>query len=245
MGYPTQLFILFLPDTLLSFSWEPSSRGNRPQWKRDSDIGNGSQTLSTVLLSNVLDQLYTCNITLGGKSVEVQFDTGCFTEEFPVMFAFFDYSSNLVIPGKIPNSKNLSIPLNMINASGNGTALAPGYIDELEFAGYTIENQAFLHAALGQLTTGIIGVSMGNVSTIRHALNSSAGDTILNRIFRQNSTNSTDNYITLLLGRFQIEYSNSGSSQPFLENQQSIFTIGEVVYRYEEIHSSPKLPNAL
>ncbi|KIK56947.1 hypothetical protein GYMLUDRAFT_87170 [Collybiopsis luxurians FD-317 M1] len=247
MGYPTRRhhsLLTRLPAILLLGACATSissatkiplnklhSRGNRYQWKRDDDIGNGSETLNTVLLSNVIDQSYTCNITLGGKSVEVQLDTG---------------SSNLVVPGEIPNSKNLSIPLNVTYAGGNGT----GYIEtaELEFAGYTIENQAFLNAAVSQLssgTSGIIGVSIGNASSIRYALNSSAGDTVLDSIFRQNSTDSTNNFITLLLGHSPLEYSNSGSSQPFLENQENVFTIGEVVDGYEQIYSSPKLPIAL
>ena len=62
------------------------------------------------------------------------------------------------------------------------------------------------------------------------AIGTSAGDAVLDRIFRQNT--STPNYITVLLGR------NNDPTDPHTGD----LTVGEILPGYEQVTSQPKLP---
>lgn len=77
---------------------------------------------------------------------------------------------------------------------------------------------------------GIVGLGPGGASNIQETIGSSAGDPILDRIFRQNTT--TPNYITILLGR---------AGDP-TDTFSGDLTIGEVVSPFNNITSQPKLP---
>jgi len=67
-------------------------------------------------------------------------------------------------------------------------------------------------------------------SQVHNSLNSDAGNTVLNRIFLQNT--STPNYLTILLDR---------SDDPSNKFPGEI-TIGEIVQGYDNVTSQPKLP---
>lgn len=76
---------------------------------------------------------------------------------------------------------------------------------------------------------GLIGLGPQTGSEVRGAINSSAGDPVLDRIFRQNTT--TPNYLTILLGR---------SDDP-TDTLPGDITVGEILPGYENITSQPKL----
>lgn len=78
--------------------------------------------------------------------------------------------------------------------------------------------------------TGLIGLGPSTGSSVRAAMGSSAGDPVLDRIFRQNT--SASNYITFLLGR---EEDPSSSDIP------GNLTIGEILPGYENITNQPKI----
>lgn len=77
--------------------------------------------------------------------------------------------------------------------------------------------------------SGIIGLGPGSASEVRDQLGE-AGNPVLDRIFKQNTT--TPNYITILLGR---------AGDP-TDTFPGDLTIGELVSGFENITSQPKLP---
>ena len=78
--------------------------------------------------------------------------------------------------------------------------------------------------------SGLIGLGPNYGSQVHDALNSSAGDAVLDRIFQQNT--STPNYLTVLLGR---------SEDKDDDDIPGNITIGEILPGYEAISSQPKL----
>jgi hypothetical protein len=78
--------------------------------------------------------------------------------------------------------------------------------------------------------TGLIGLGPHVGSSIRDALNSSAGDPPLDRIFNQDL--SVANYITLLLAR-----PNNTAG-----DYTSEMTISEILPQYQDIANQPKIP---
>ena len=77
--------------------------------------------------------------------------------------------------------------------------------------------------------TGLIGLGPNYGSQVSEAIGTSAGDAVLDRIFRQNT--STPNYITVLLGR------NNDPTDP----PAGDLTVGEILSGYEQVTSQPKL----
>ena len=77
---------------------------------------------------------------------------------------------------------------------------------------------------------GFLGLGPNSGSNIHSSLNSPSGDTVLDRIFRQNV--STPNILTILLGR---------SNDP-AELYPGDITVGEVIPGMENITNEPHVP---
>ncbi|KAI0064162.1 acid protease [Artomyces pyxidatus] len=188
----------------LSVRGEPASPSHLARRDHISGLDNGQNI-----------QYYT-NVTLGGALFSVEIDTG---------------SSDLWVAGDVPHANNTGISSGVTYAIGavKGTvATAP-----LEFAGYTVPNQAFLQvptSATNPAGQGLIGLGPNTGSNVHIALkNQPAGDAVLDRIFRQNVT--TPNYISVLLGR---------SNDPD-ELFPGDVTIAELIPGYESITNTTKV----
>ncbi|THV05264.1 acid protease [Dendrothele bispora CBS 962.96] len=186
--------------------------------KRDESgtFGNGS-----LALRNEQDLSYFCNVTLGGRDFEVIIDTG---------------SVDLWVSGDVPGTKDLGVPMSITFAKGDVT----GNINtaQLEFDGFTVQNQAYLKAETAQDvgdTDGVLGLGPSSASDVRRLLNSSSGDPPLDQIFKQNM--NTPNFMTFLLSR---DGTAEGSSS--VEGYPAQLTIGTVTSGLEAILNAPKLP---
>ncbi|CDO76501.1 hypothetical protein BN946_scf184622.g9 [Trametes cinnabarina] len=139
--------------------------------------------------------------------------------------------SDLWVAGSVPNTKQTGRATKVqyaVDAIEGSILTAP-----LDFAGYTVDDQAFINVSPSRQNpdaTGLIGLGPNTGSQVRVALGSSAGDAVLDRIFRQNT--STPNYITVLLGRIR-----DPTDPPTGE-----LTVGEIIPGYEQVTSQPKLP---
>ncbi|KAK0487697.1 aspartic peptidase domain-containing protein [Armillaria novae-zelandiae] len=170
----------------------------------------------TASLSNTADLEYTTNLTLGGQLFTVEIDTG---------------SSDLWVAGTITDSIDTGAMSGIVYGDGSG-AKGPVKLSTLEFAGYTVQDQAFLQVTPNSeqpIGMGIIGLGPTSGSSIYNALNNSVGYPVLDRIFLQNT--STPNYLTVLLGRTQ--------------DPSGVFpgeiSIGELLDGYSDVQSEPKL----
>ncbi|KAJ8481247.1 hypothetical protein ONZ45_g15374 [Pleurotus djamor] len=165
-------------------------------------------------LVNHGDVSYYTNITLGGAEFTCLIDTG---------------STDLWVAGTVPNARDLGKTSGVNYAVGS--VRGPIKTAALDFAGYTVPDQAFLEIVPGEEPegTGLIGLGPNSGSNIFKALNSSAGHAVLDRIFTQNT--STPNYLTVLLGR----------SEDPTDMFPGDLTIGSILEGYENITSQPKL----
>ncbi|KAI1794874.1 acid protease [Ganoderma leucocontextum] len=176
--------------------------------RRASIVGGSS-------VSDVGDVEYVTDIKLGGITFSVQIDTG---------------SSDLWVVGDVPNAQNTGKAAKVTYAVGGveGSVL----MASLDFAGYTVSNQAYISVAASSdnaAGSGLIGLGPNYGSQVSDAIGTSAGDAVLDRIFKQNT--STPNYITVLLGR---------TNDP-TDPSTGDLTVGEILPGYEQIASQPKL----
>ncbi|KAK0243957.1 aspartic peptidase domain-containing protein [Armillaria nabsnona] len=169
----------------------------------------------TVALSNNANLDYYTNLTLGGQLFTVMIDTG---------------SSDLWVAGNISDSIDTGKMSELPYAKG--AAGGPVKTSTLGFAGYTVQDQAFMQVTPDNdhlIGTGIIGLGPTTGSVIYNNLTTSVGYTVLDRIFLQNT--STPNYLTVLLGRTQ--------------DPTDVFpgeiSIGELLDGYSNVESEPKL----
>ncbi|KAG6829512.1 hypothetical protein H0H92_004314 [Tricholoma furcatifolium] len=103
---------------------------------------------------------------------------------------------------------------------------------EVDLAGYTVPNQAFLEVIpddVNRAGNGILGLGPNEASKIYNAMQNLQGATLLEHIFLQNLT--TPNYLTVLLGR----------SGDFTDYYGGSLTIGQVIPGYEAVLKQPKL----
>ncbi|KAI0663518.1 acid protease [Cubamyces menziesii] len=179
-------------------------------------LGRRASISGTPDLSNVGNVQYQTNITLNGQQFKVLIDTG---------------SSDLTVTGDVPNAKDTG-KTGTVNYAIGGTR-GPIKTAKLEFEGFTIDNQAFIEQPVDSEHTeggGIIGFGPGGASEVQSVLGQGAGDPVLDRIFRQNT--STPNFITILLGRA------GDPTDTFVGD----FTVGEVVEPFGNVTTQPRLP---
>ncbi|KAI0632396.1 acid protease [Trametes polyzona] len=212
---PLVLSLVLLSSTEFASALRLGLRGE-PRPRR---VGGGLDSRATVAgntsVGDVGDVRYVTDITLGGQHFSVQIDTG---------------SSDLWVAGSVSNSKDTGKSAKVQYAVG--AAEGPVHTASLDFAGYTIPDQAFISASATTAQpagSGLIGLGPNIASVVRTSLGSPAGDTVLDRIFRQNT--STPNYLTFLLGRIR-----DPTDPPNGE-----LTVGELVPGYESVTSQPKL----
>ncbi|KAK0221601.1 aspartic peptidase domain-containing protein [Armillaria fumosa] len=169
----------------------------------------------TAPLSNNADIGYYTNLTLGGQLFTVQVDAG---------------SADLWVAGNVTDSIDTGLMSEISYASGG--AEGPIRLSTVQFAGYTVQDQAFMQVTPDSDHTigmGVLGLGPTAGSQIYGTLNTSVGYTVLDRIFLQNT--STPNYLTVLLGRTQ--------------DPTDVFpgeiSIGELLDGYSNVESEPKL----
>ncbi|KAK0487699.1 aspartic peptidase domain-containing protein [Armillaria novae-zelandiae] len=170
----------------------------------------------TVILNNTKDVAYYANLTLGGQLFTALIDAG---------------SSDLWVAGNVTDSIDTGA-ISEVGYADGSRAEGPVKLSTLEFAGYTVQDQAFLQITPDSdhpIGMGLIGLGPTIGSEIYNKLSTSAGYAALDRIFLQNT--STPNYYTVLLGRTQ--------------DPTDVFpgdiSIGELLDGYSNVESEPKL----
>lgn len=178
---------------------------------------------STIPLTNTGNAQYIANVTIGGTQVRVIVDTG--SSDLWVNFPS-------TIPTTTNTGKSLSLSYAIGSASGNiVTATA-------QFDNFTVDNQAFLlvtdSSSFGTNIhsagyDGLMGLGPNKGSQIYDKLDDS-GDSLINNIFLQ-SSNSSDNFISLLLNR----HGDPG------QNYTGQMTVAEYIPGFENVTSMPQI----
>jgi hypothetical protein len=168
-------------------------------------------------LNDTNDVQYGTNVTLNGQQFQVLIDTG---------------SSDLWVAGTVPNAGLTGLTSGVTYAVGE--VQGPIKTATLEFAGYSITDQAYLEITPSQDNpegSGLIGLGPNVGSNILAQILTTAGNPPLDRIFAQNL--STPNFLSILLAR------SNDPDEPFPGD----LTVGEILSGYEAITTQPKLNN--
>ncbi|THH26418.1 hypothetical protein EUX98_g7772 [Antrodiella citrinella] len=138
-------------------------------------------------------------------------------------------SSDLTVAGNVAATTDAGKTASVSYAIGQVSG--PIQFAQLEWEGFTVPSQAFLLDQSGdqKAGNGIIGLGPNSASEIRSTLNAQTGDSVLNSIFRTNT--STPNFITVLLGR----------SDDATDQFPGDFTVGSIIDGYTNVSSMPKL----
>ncbi|KZT67266.1 acid protease [Daedalea quercina L-15889] len=205
----------------LTFPVRVQSRADdRPAAGRLSARASSGNTILPV--HNTQNSEYITNITLGGREIPVLLDTG---------------SSDLWVTGTIPETTDLGVAESLSYAVG--TAKGDINTADLQFGNYSVEDQAYLLVPnvssfsidiVANGFEGLIGLGPNTGSVIRDKMDDAKGDSVLARIFQENTTSS--NYMSILLSREGDSVTNISSGY---------MTISEVLPGYESITSMPKL----
>ncbi|KAI0926855.1 hypothetical protein AcV5_007539 [Taiwanofungus camphoratus] len=193
----------------------------RTRTERSGSLKSRANNDTILPVHNTQNSEYVTNITLGGRNIPVLLDTG---------------SSDLWVAGNVPKTTDIGMSTSLSYAVGN----AQGDINtaDLQFGNYSVSDQAYLlvkntSSFSVDITTegfeGLIGLGPNTGSIIRKKIGDSRGDSVLDRIFSQNTTSS--NYLTVLLNR------NGDPSSP----KTGQLTLSEVLPGYDQISSMPKL----
>ncbi|KAL1725508.1 aspartic peptidase domain-containing protein [Schizophyllum commune] len=205
--------------TLTTLALEASAYHVRMQGRMrslaDAPLARRGNLAGSSPLTNSADISYYTNVTLGGDDYEVLIDTG---------------SSDLWVAGSVNNAKDTGKKSGVTYAVG--AVEGPIKTAELEFAGFTIPDQAFIEVTPDKENPkdkGLIGLGPNSGSNVYVELGSDKGMAVLDSIFTQNT--STPNYITVLLGR--------------LDDPTDTFpgdlTVGSILDNYTDIEKQPKL----
>ncbi|KAI0070498.1 aspartic peptidase A1 [Panus rudis PR-1116 ss-1] len=172
-------------------------------------------------IHNTRNAEYISNITLGGREIPVLLDTG---------------SSDLWVTGDVPGTKDLGKAVSVDYAVG--TAAGDINTADLQFANFTVKDQAYLLVKdtssfsldiKAQGFEGLIGLGPNTGSTILDKIDDDSADSVIHRIFSQ--TGSDNNYLTMMLDR------QGDPSDPF----NGTMSINELIPGYENITNMPKL----
>lgn len=200
----------------LAYALRLDMHGRQPDLRADSPLVRRGNIFGQSALNDSSDIQYTTNITLGGQQFSVLIDTG---------------SSDLWVAGTGVQSTSTGKTSGVTYVKGS--IEGPVELATLEFAGYTVKDQAFILAPPSSdnpAGTGLIGLGPNNGSRVFEALDrEDQGDAVLDRLFRQNT--STPNFLSVLLGR---------SDDP-TDTFPGDLTVGEILPGYEVISSQPKL----
>jgi len=178
----------------------------------------------TLALTNTGNAQYIANVTIAGTEVRVIIDTG--SSDLWVNFPS-------AVPTTTDTGKSLSLTY-AIGSAGGDIVTAPA-----QFGNFTVDDQAFLlvtdSSSFGtNIHTsgydGLLGLGPNEGSQIYDKLSNGAGDSLLDRIFSQ-SSNSSDNFISLLLNR----HGDPG------QNYTGQMTIAEYVPGFENVTTMPKI----
>ncbi|KAI0675315.1 acid protease [Trametes maxima] len=221
LATPLVLYLSLLLDELpqaraVRFPVEGRAGGLAGAARSVGRLGRRASINGTPDLANVGNVQYRTNLTLNGEQFNVLIDTG---------------SSDLTVTGSVPGAKDTGKAATVNYAIGSTTG--PVKSATLQFEGFTVKDQAFIEQPVDSDHPdhqGIIGLGPSSGSVVQAEFSQGAGDPVLDRIFRQNS--STPNFMTILLGRAD------DPTDTFVGD----FTVGEVVSPFENITSQPKLP---
>ncbi|KAI0044155.1 acid protease [Auriscalpium vulgare] len=174
-------------------------------------------------LAEADDLRYYTNISLNGNQRTVYIDTGI---------------SDLWVSNWVDGSKDLGTVAQLKTPTGEVASEGPIKSAGLDFAGFTLNDQAFFEMvpSSGSIISygGGIGLGPPSLSSIDDALGSKAvGKSVIDRIFTQNT--SLPRIITVLLNRTnEIDDAASGH-----------FTIGETLAGFERIAQQTKITLAI
>ncbi|KAH9033895.1 aspartic peptidase domain-containing protein [Lactarius pseudohatsudake] len=176
--------------------------------------GEDSPREVTSGLDNGQNLKYYTNISLGGSQFSASIDIG---------------SSDLWVVGEVPDSKDTGVSTGVQYAIGS----ISGHIKTapLAFLDVDVPDQAFIHvnaSATYPEGRGLIGLGPNVGSNVHDALKKQPrGDTVLDRIFRQNLT--TPNILTVLLSR----------SDKSTEQFPGEITVSDIIPGMENITDQP------